>query len=457
MRIFKFKPPTKHKLMPHQRHIVAYLRERARVKKGGALFVEMRLGKTLSMIRFLKTQKGRKLIVAPLTVLSTWEEQLRGDGVYSILNLGGKTKQKKVQELEQSTAKWILLNYESMKSVKIHSFLSENDAIVLDESIAIASPATAISKYLMNRRYFPQWRKYCLSGLPAPENSMQYFNQVVFTQGSLLHTDNFYTFRSKFYDQDGYGWVPKPFTEKAICEETDKRCFVLTRNDEGLGSKKIYKKMYIPLASEQKRVYNEMLHTFALEDGDVSTNYITTQILYLARIAGGNHPTEQDVWYSLKKMGVVAELLRTGFKGEQALLWCRFRAEANKLHSYLQGKLPEARIGLITGETPREVRIAARDAFMRGELDYMVMTISTSKRGLDFSAANVAIYYSNEYSSDARGQSEDRVIHPKKQEPCYVVDLLTENTIDGDVLEILQDKKISQRMFMTKLLLKLRS
>jgi len=63
-------------------------------------------------------------------------------------------------------------------------------------------------------------------------------------------------------------------------------------------------------------------------------------------------------------------------------------------------------------------------------------------------SADTAIYYSNYYSFEMRTQSEDRIIHPLKQTPLLYVDLVTENTIDEDVVEILQTKKLRAVGFM---------
>ena len=52
---------------------------------------------------------------------------------------------------------------------------------------------------------------------------------------------------------------------------------------------------------------------------------------------------------------------------------------------------------------------------------------------------------------EKRAQSEDRIIHPVKQEPLLYIDLVTEGTIDEIVVDALQDKSISAQILTARL------
>ena len=71
--------------------------------------------------------------------------------------------------------------------------------------------------------------------------------------------------------------------------------------------------------------------------------------------------------------------------------------------------------------------------------------------GLDLSVASTSIYYSNWYDGELRAQSEDRIIHPSKNEPVLFLDLITKNSIDEHVIRLLLKKKLNSKLFLEKL------
>tara|TARA_R110001592_G_scaffold265951_2_gene531578 strand:- start:8155 stop:9549 length:1395 start_codon:yes stop_codon:yes gene_type:complete len=447
-------PRISRPLMKHQEDILDYLNGRASIRRGGALYVEMRLGKTLSMIEFAKFKFKRILVIAPLVVCKTWELELKTDGEFEVSNIGGIPKQKKIKALQSTKAKWTIINYESARIVDIHQYFDNNTCIILDESIAIANPMSQVAKYFLNNKYWPQWSKYVLCGNPAPEGNHQYVTQGLFYNGKFLDAFDPWRFRSKYYDAYGHDWCPKPGVFKQMYDEVHEKSFVLTRTQAGIGSKKMYQSRYIKMTSKQRAAYNQMLTEFEVDN--VETSYIPVQMLYLSRIAGGmklidpDKPNEPVEWYSLEKFNEVIKLLRGELKGQQVLLWFRFREELYKMESMLR------EVGItfcsIHGSVKNNKREELRLDFMKGKFQCSLMTVSTAKRGLDFSSADSEIYVSNDYSSDARTQSEDRIVHPKKTTPLLVMDILTEDSIDEQVKNLLDRKGITAKVFMSDLL-----
>jgi SNF2 family DNA or RNA helicase len=81
----------------------------------------------------------------------------------------------------------------------------------------------------------------------------------------------------------------------------------------------------------------------------------------------------------------------------------------------------------------------------------LLMQIKVAKFGIDLSAADTMIRYSMTYSYEDVSQSEDRIVHPLKKSPLHYVDLVARNTVDEDLIEVIQDKKIDAKLFMSKL------
>lgn len=463
--------PIFRELMPHQRDAVDYLVRQSKLGRGGALFMEMRLGKTLSMIRFLARPENlhRKVVIlAPLPVCKSWENELKADGFTNFVQLAGLDKKKKLEKLRCCSWQFCIVNYESSSLVEIHRHISKEDVVIADESIVIANPKSKITKYLCSQKFFPQRLKYVLCGEPAPESKLQYVMQMMFCQGKFMLKDSFWSYRSQYWDQYGYDWIPSIGHSQKMQEYIHDRSFILTRAQAGIGSKKIYEARYSSMTSAQKKAYKQMLIDF--ETDDVSTNFITVQLLYLARIAGGQklkkkpNPDDDDFedrldedieWYSLNKFNDVLDTVTGELKNESVVIWFRFRNELHQFSKMLESK--KEKFVVVHGDVPVEDREIARQRFMAGKVRLSLMTISTSKRGSDWSKADTAIYFSNEYSGDARAQSEDRIVHPKKQTPLLVIDQLTEGSVDEDVVLKLTEKKIQSKLFRSKILESIRS
>ena len=65
--------------------------------------------------------------------------------------------------------------------------------------------------------------------------------------------------------------------------------------------------------------------------------------------------------------------------------------------------------------------------------------------GINLSAADTAIYFSNSWALQDRLQSEDRILSPENNTLLYI-DLITKNTIDEDIMLALQDKRDGQNI-----------
>jgi SNF2 family DNA or RNA helicase len=453
---FRIKP--KRELFPYQEKAVNYLRERG--KRGGALFMEMRLGKSLTILRFLgeyMRPTKRVLIISPKSVLKSWENELKKEYMFDYEILVGKNREEKIEKLNNG-AQYILVNFESVERLDLGSI--DWGAVVLDESYRIHNPRSGITKYMLKHFTHVKY-KYILCGNPIPENQMNIISQAMFMQNTLYGHDNFYSFRVAYYDKSplGYDWDPKPGTKALIYSWMHRNCYVLKRKDVNMGSAKVYERRYTQLEGSQKTSYNKMLKRF--EADEVSTNLVITQALYLSMLASGlfltkeiERFTEGYKWHNTNKIKLLIELLTGELKGDQVIVWCRFLNEIREITK----QLSENNISnfVIDGSVPIEDRENFRLNFHANKYQVAIMQIQTGKVGLDFSCADTAIYYSNDYSCDARVQSEDRVVHPQKTTPVLIIDLLTENTIDEDVLDLLKEKSSNSALLMSKLLTRIK-
>ncbi len=321
-------------------------------------------------------------------------------------------------------------------------------AIVCDESVRLANPKASTTKYLTGKfKHIPL--KYVLCGQPAPEDDLQFVCQFLFVQNDFMGFHNYYSARDALCELKGrFNWTPTTDAKSRIYHYVHKHAFIATRAQAGIGSKKLYEVRHIDMTKEQKKAYDAMKNNFAYNG--IRTKYTITQVNYLAQIAGGLDIAEKEKWLSTAKVKEVISLIKGELKRQQVLIWCRFRHEQDLICKTLHaaGLVYER----INGDTPSAEREQIRQRFNAGIVPYVVPTISSMKVGVNYAdRCDTAIYYSNEYSNDARSQSEDRIIHPTKKTPVLIIDLVTRGTIDEHVLSLLREKKFNSEMLMSSL------
>ncbi len=467
-------------LFPHQVKSYDWCDVRRRI----ALFMEMRLGKTRVTIAWANRVGAKRiLVVAPLSVLGSWRDELKMVGEPTPYT--ARPPHTPATHAQLIKYKWVLINYESLRtSPGILAF--DWDAVVLDESTRIKNPKAQITKVFNGgtiTRAIPRRRrarkpksainprvklkvpkktervrlegchtKYraLLSGLPAPEGPMDYFEQLRFLYGGMCSCRNFWAFRERYFIADAKGWyfTPRPGTREAIKTELHSKAFVMSRKEAGIGERKVYETRTVELNPALRRIYNKAEREFVVEYGTKvkETNWPMVLNLWLGRMAGGFVDTDL---VSPHKLDELCELVSGELKEEQIVVWCRFNAEIDHIKKRLDALNITNRI--IIGKTKDTERDAIRKAFMDGKVRIIVCQIKCAKYGIDLSAADTAIYFSNSYSLEERAQSEDRIVHPAKRVPLLYVDLVAEETVDADVIGALREKHTESKFFLQAL------
>lgn len=412
---------------------------------GHALFMEMRLGKTLVTIRANSAMGNeRNLVVAPLTVLEAWMDELDDEGLAWTLAKGTVKQRGMHEECMQhgNVPMYYLVNYETLLAHPTYCDVAW-DSVVLDESTRIKNPRSKTTKLCL-QRFKHVGHKFILSGLPAPEGPLDYFCQMMFAHGNFLGSKNYYTFRHHCFNNYAFEYRPKPGVLTRIRNEVRDRSFTLTRKEAGIGNKRVYEKRYVDMTRDQRAAYRDVLKDF--EYGGKSTKWVPVQVAWLAQIAGGHWDGEL---ISSAKVTALVELLEGELRGQPVVVFFRHNAELRSVAHALN----TARItyDIILGANTLDERREARAAFQSGHVDVLLLQIKCVKYGINLSASSTCIYFSNPYSLEERKQSEDRVEHAGKSEPLLYVDLITRGTVDEDIVALLREKNIPARYFMSRL------
>lgn len=435
------------KLRPYQELAIG----RVLSERAVALYMEMRLGKTLCAIRGL-ARHGPVLVVAPMVGLWAWKRELALEGIGSVCSIVGSRAQRLA--ILKDTYIWNLINYEGLR---VTPEILEKDwgAIVLDECRRISNPKAKITKLLTSwSATRPMTRKVILSGNPAPESPLEYFEQIRFLHGQMMRCTNYWQFRNYYFRELGpHEWVPRPGATAKIKEAIHDNAFVLTRKEAGIGDQKVYERRVVELPPKVYRLYNELKERFCgtLNSREISTKWVPVQYMWLQQLASGH--IGKDFAHNLK-VNELVNLLQGELRSEPVVVWYRFNygVEVSGI------ALRKARIPFtsITGKRSNSEREQAINGFRMGKYRVLLCQVKCASMGIDLSNSSTAIYFSNSHSLDDRVQSEDRILNPAKKEPLLYIDLVAKGTVDEDIVDALRDKKVEARFFLTRLLQKLR-
>jgi SNF2 family DNA or RNA helicase len=410
--------------------------------------MEMRTGKTAVTIRWAKLRGlKRVLVIAPLTVLNPgWIEELLQEGVpHGRIHLLSEIK-KSVRLANSRLRGWHLINYEYVRTNPelLDHFVRDTDGIVLDESTRIRSPKAQITKVILNN--VQTEHRALLSGMPNPESVFNWFNQMKFLKGDLCGFDNYWAFRQRLFRQSWPGswdWKPKRGTMDMIKEDVHRHTFVLTAKQAGMGSKHVYEKRMVEMNRVQKQLQKQIVKDFAYENEE--TKWVPVQQMWLARLAGGFNPGGTELISDAKLKEILSILKEDLTKDKQLVVWARFRAEIKAIRQFLNSK--KIRTTSLTGGTDRQERSRRIKAFQQGRYRVIVVQEKLGMFGLNLSAADVDVFYSNLWENEVRSQCEKRMEHLTKKRPLLHIDLMTRGTVDEEVVPRLREKKLTARQF----------
>jgi SNF2 family DNA or RNA helicase len=435
---------VRRRLRQHQRAAFAY----ARVNAHPALFMEMRLGKTLVALRTIKLYRPRRqtgltvLVVAPNSALGGWQDELALEGEDDVALLVGK-KDKRLQLLNERH-KWSLINKEGFIAIP-HICTILWDAVVLDESTFIKNPRAKVTKFfLRNFRTVPH--RWILTGTPNPESSMEFWPQLAFLDGRAFGFKNFWQFRASRYQtlRTGYDWMPKLGTDSLIHKAVGRRTFILQRRDVNLENERVYETRYLQLPGNLQSAYRIAEEEFILEGpkGEVARTFTAGVIYSWLRQMCGGFMDNESLWAG--KEDELIRMLEGELRREPVVVWFCFNNELHSASAALKAR------GIshyaLTGKTPPAERYKLFRGFQDGKVRVILLQEAIAQFGVDLSRADTAIYFSSPTSYLLRRQTEDRIVKVGKTTPLLYLDLIVEKTVDADLHTALHDKKVTSEV-----------
>lgn len=417
------------------------------------------LGKTLQMIYLAeelhRTEKLEHcLIICGVNSLKyNWASEIEKFSKLSYTILGqyttktGKVRQAPVksrcEQLEKKIKEFfVIVNIETLQNDEfIKSYnKSKNkfDMIVLDEAHKCKQPTTLSAKTLLKLK---AKRKIALTGtviINNPENSYV----------PLKWTDNtkstFSQFKHMFNVYGGFGNVQVIGHKNLnLLQELLSSCSLRRLKTDVLDlPSKIYSIEYVEMGSKQQALYDEVSEGILAELDKLEKKPTIVQELTinmrLRQITACPSLLTTDT-ISSAKLDRLEELVENiTSQGDKVVIFSTFKGTIDEIARRLSKYEPV----VCTGDTS-DADIAINKKIFEQSADCRAMVCTWQKMGTGhtLTAANYAIFVDTPWTDADFKQCSDRIYRIGQTKPVFIITLITKNTYDERVQEILEHKE----------------
>lgn len=454
-----------------------YDHQREAIKRAGqntafGFFMEMGTGKSKSLIDNLGQLHVSKnvnfaLIIAPKGVYRNWVTKEIPDHMPDFITrrvirwVSGPNKK---QQEEMRAVKdafdgltIFVMNVEAFSTKKgqqagewLAKKYGANGLIAIDESTTIKNPKAKRTKALLKISHQFKYRRI-LTGSPVTKSPMDLYSQCEFLGPRTLGFDSYYAYQGRYavvnrrqFGQHQFNQIVGYRHLEELSSKVDTFSYRVLKKDCLDLPPKTYTIRYVSMTDEQVTRYNELRNEALtlLDNGElVTVQNVMTQMLRLQQVLSGHLVTDEGELVELdtNRLNAIMEILEE--TSGKVLIWSRFRNDIQRLGKLLEENFP-TQVASYYGDTPDDERqeIVTRFQDPDSGLRFFIGNPATAGYGLTLTEANTVIYYANDFNLETRIQSEDRCHRIGQKNPVTYIDLITENTIDEQIVKALRNK-----------------
>ena len=391
----------------------------------------------------------------------------------------------------------LIMNYETVKTVfenmqlsrailaQTEKFDFEKGKLfelgILDESHYIKTPSAQRTKSAL------QLREHCaarmlMTGTPITNHPFDLYAQLEFLEEGMSGFSSFSAFKNFYgvFEPGGMGYEKLVDLQNIpILKERLSRVSFQINKKVALPDlpEKLYDKYEVEMTAEQKELYKkiatELVAEIEMEQAsgklkkEFMVNHILTKLLRLAQVCSGfvgfsevrdeetDVVLEEKSSYVMKdnpKLDALIEILKEKKETEKTIVWACFIQDIQSISE----RLTEEGIKHVTfyGATSTKARNEAVDAFNNDPSTKVFLgnpeAASTGLNLLGYPPENSegyytncthVIYFSQNWKSAPRVQSEDRAHRRGTRENVRITDLVVPNTIDTEIRDRVEKKR----------------
>lgn len=460
---------------------------------GFAEFMEQGTGKTLTAISAIAQLEANSkvLIVCPKQLRINWLNELRefcpvdhkatviwGGQMLRISHLVDINRAARTHHLSVG-----ILSYDSIQGMWDALKMMQWDVAICDESHLFKSPFTKRWKYIERLRDTAK-KRIALTGTPIANSINDLWTQLEWLGKGYSGFSSFGAFKKFFgvYDKSNETKYERflGLQNVPVIKDRLSRFSFSLRKKEAMPDlpDKVYDIITVDMTPEQAKAYDSLRTSLAVEiqqtvdnttlEHSLVINNILTMLLRLAQVTSGylKFPAERDQDGTIvmpelishfepnPKIEALMEVLREKSPTEKTLVWAHFTFDILKIKKACD--VEGIKAVTFTGATSDVARVEAERAF-NNDIDCKVFIGNPGAGGTglnllgyppgqpDASDCNAdhVIYYSQDWSSLKRAQSEDRNHRRGTRTQVRVSDLTVPDTIDQHIRERVTQKRLS--------------
>jgi len=426
----------------------------------------MGLGKTIATLTALDILRGtfevgNILVVAPLRVArKVWTDEIRKWDHVRHLHV-----EKIIGTAEQRTAAmnapadihtvnfenlvWLINHYKEKGSTRLKQPWPW-DTVVLDEASGFKSKHTQRWKAL--KRVIRETERFIeLTGTPAPNGLVDVWAPVYFLDFGARLGKTLTAYRNRWFAPPGYGrfrWEPFDHSEEQIHDRL-KGIALAMRAEDYLDLPPVMPlTVRVEMPDEQRRQYAKMERKFFIELGGKQITAVNRGVLWgkLLQLANGALYTDsKGAWLPFHdaKLEALQELVGASLDtGHPVMIIHNFRSDIERISTLLKRMKVKHRT-LVTEND--------ENAWNAGKIEALSLHPASAGHGLNLhDGGETIIWYGLNPSLELYEQANGRLAGGLRRigKNVRIHHLVTDNTVDEDVMEMLASKdKTQERLF----------
>lgn len=443
----------------YQQYAIDYI---IRNKESG-IFLDMGLGKTVITLTAIEElmynsfEVKRVLVVVPLRVArDTWSGECdKWDHLKHIkMSLILGDERERIRAINRNADIYVI-NRENLAWLIDHYGKSfPYDMVVLDELSSFKDPSSKRFRKMKSVRQFVK-RIVGLTGTPAPNGLLDLWPQICLLDMGKRLGRYISAYRNEYFVPDKrngqviYSYKPRPYAEREIYKKTNDLCVSMKAADYIKMPDRVDNFIEVKMSDNEKRLYDRLERDTLLpfSDGDIDAVNAAALATKLLQMANGAVYDENKIVKHIhnKKLEALEDLYEAA-NGKPVLIFYMYKHDRD-------------RIKALIGQDARELD-SARDIadWNAGRIKAAIAHPASTGHGLNLqSGGSTIIWFGLTWSLELYQQANARLWRQGQKETVIVHHLVTKDTIDEQVMKVLQKKEKGQSALMNAVKARLRS